>query len=49
MNNQLANLRNQKRILSATEVTFDVLNYLGYISLEIITFYMWDRQFWERA
>lgn len=28
MNNQLANLRNQKKILSATEITFDVLNLI---------------------
>ena len=39
MNNQLANQKNQRRLSSATEIIFDVLKYLGYLSLGIITLY----------
>lgn len=39
INNQLSELQNRKRILTATEVTINVLKYLGYISIVIVTIY----------
>lgn len=40
LNNQLNNLRNQRRILTTTETIINIFKYLGYISIGIITVYL---------